>query len=96
MADLQGVHLKEVDGTWTVEHVSLKELLWREADCHDVYNLYNNKTLIFNGNNFMGNSEFGMALACELAAHKTNTAIGWDTLSLSAAMAPPPRQAICI
>ena len=46
----------------------------------EVFGLYNEKTLIFNGRSNMGKSEFCMALAKEIATRKAMEAFGWGTI----------------
>jgi hypothetical protein len=79
--NLEGKHLiRAQDGSYIVEKFALKELLWSQADTHNVFGLYNEKTIIFNGKSYMGKSEFCAALAKEFAVRKNKQAFGWGTI----------------
>jgi hypothetical protein len=78
--NLEGLHLVKADGKYVVERVKLKELLWKDADSHGVFGMYNSKTMIFNGRSYMGKSEFCHLLARELALRKEKPAYGWGTI----------------
>jgi hypothetical protein len=78
--DLEGVHLVKSNGRYVIERVKLAELLWRVEDQHNVFGLYLEKTLIFNGRSYMGKSEFCHALARELSMRRRKTAYGWGTI----------------
>ena len=78
--NLKGIHLVQRGKKYTIEYVTLKELLWAKADKHGVFGAYSEKTLIFNGKAWMGKTEFCNALAREFALRKNKTAYGWGTI----------------
>ena len=78
--ELKGKHIVLKGGRWIVEEISLKELLWSEADQHGVFGLYYEKTLILNGKAHMGKSQLAKALARELAVRVSKDAFGYSTL----------------
>ena len=50
------------------------------ATATEVFGLYNEKTLIFNGRSNMGKSELCMVVANDIATKKAMEAFGWGTI----------------
>ena len=78
--NLKGIHLVQRGKKYTIEYVTLKELLWAKADKHGVFGAYSETTLISNGKAWMGKTGFCNALAMEFTLRKSKTAYGWGTI----------------